>query len=64
MGGSGGFGNHEYLDDRMPNPQQMAEWGEASQFLQDGLEALSPELKEAIILRDLEEMTYQEISDY
>ena len=36
---------------------------EAAQFLQDGLQALSPELKEAIILRDLEGMAYQEISE-
>ncbi len=50
-------------DDRTPNPHRAAEQLEASRFLRDGLQALSPELKEAIILRDLEGMAYQEISD-
>jgi RNA polymerase sigma-70 factor (ECF subfamily) len=50
-------------DDKAPNPHRAAEQLEASRFLQDGLQALSPELKEAIILRDLEGMAYQEISD-
>jgi RNA polymerase sigma-70 factor (ECF subfamily) len=50
-------------DTKIPNPQQVVEQMEISQFLQDGLQALSPELKEAIILRDLEGMAYQEIAD-
>ena len=50
-------------DDRIPNPQRAAEQVEAARFLQDGLQALSPELKEAIILRELEGMAYQEIAD-
>ena len=49
-------------DDRTPNPQQRAEQKEACRFLQEGLQALSPELKEAILLRELEGMTYQEIA--
>ena len=49
-------------DTKIPNPQQVVEQMEISQFLQDGLQALSPELKEAIILRDLEGMAYQEIA--
>ncbi len=35
---------------------------EASEMLQAGLRRLSPELREAVILRDLEEMEYKEIS--
>ncbi|MFM2124045.1 MAG: hypothetical protein RL328_496, partial [Acidobacteriota bacterium] len=35
---------------------------EASEFLQAGLRRLSPELREAVILRDLEEMEYKEIA--
>ena len=35
---------------------------EASEFLQAGLKRLSPELREAVILRDLEEMEYKEIA--
>jgi len=50
-------------DERTPNPHRAAEQLEAASFLQEGLQALSPELKEAIILRDLEGMAYQEIAD-
>jgi RNA polymerase sigma-70 factor (ECF subfamily) len=50
-------------DNKLPNPHRAAEQLEASRFLQDGLQALSPELKEAIILRDLEGMAYQEIAE-
>jgi len=35
---------------------------EASEVLQAGLRKLSPELREAVILRDLEEMEYKEIA--
>ena len=35
---------------------------EASEILQAGLQKLSPELREAVILRDLEEMEYREIA--
>ncbi len=50
-------------DNKIPNPHRVAEQTEASQFLQNGLQALSPELKEAIILRDLEGIAYSEISE-
>jgi RNA polymerase sigma-70 factor (ECF subfamily) len=50
-------------DDKLPNPHRAVEQLEASRFLRDGLQALSPELKEAIILRDLEGMAYQEIAE-
>lgn len=36
---------------------------EASEILQGGLEKLSPELRETLILRDLEELEYREIAD-
>lgn len=36
---------------------------EASEMLQAGLKRLSPELREAVILRDLEEMEYREIAE-
>jgi RNA polymerase sigma-70 factor (ECF subfamily) len=35
---------------------------EASELLQAGLQKLSPELRETVILRDLEEMEYREIA--
>lgn len=36
---------------------------EASQLLQGALQKLSPELRETVILRDIEEMEYREIAD-
>ncbi len=50
-------------DEKQPNPERLVQQSEASRFLRDGLRALSPELKEAVILRDLEGMAYQEIAD-
>ena len=35
---------------------------EASEILQAGLQKLSPELREAVILRDLQDMEYREIA--
>jgi RNA polymerase sigma-70 factor (ECF subfamily) len=35
---------------------------EASEVLQHGLEKLSPELRETVILRDIEELEYREIA--
>jgi RNA polymerase sigma-70 factor (ECF subfamily) len=35
---------------------------EASELLQGALQKLSPELREAVILRDLEELEYREIA--
>lgn len=62
MGGTEELETMNLADERMQTPQRAAEQKEASQFLQDGLQSLSPELKEAIILRDLEGMAYQEIA--
>jgi RNA polymerase sigma-70 factor (ECF subfamily) len=36
---------------------------EASELLQGALQRLSPELRETVILRDLEEMEYKEIAE-
>lgn len=50
-------------DDKAPNPQQMVEMDEAARFLWNGLNSLSPELKEALVLRDLEGLAYREIAE-
>ncbi len=50
-------------DEKVPNPERTVERDEAARFLREGLEALSPELKEAIILRDIEGMAYLEIAE-
>ena len=62
-GGSEELETMNLKDEKVPNPQRAAEQTEASKFLQDGLQSLSPELKEAIVLRDLEGMAYQDIAD-
>jgi RNA polymerase sigma-70 factor (ECF subfamily) len=63
VGGSEELESMNLQDDTLPNPHRAAEQSEAARFLKQGLRALSPELKEAIILRDLEGMAYQEIAD-
>jgi RNA polymerase sigma-70 factor (ECF subfamily) len=63
MDGSEELEGTNLQDDKIPNPQRAAEQTEAARFLHEGLQALSPELKEAIILRDIEGMPYQEIAD-
>ena len=63
VGGSEELETMNVKDDKNPNPQRSAEQLEAARFLMDGLQALAPELKEAVILRDLEGMAYQEMAD-
>src|SRR5581483_7882185 len=43
-------------------PDQMLAGREASDLLQAALQGLSPDLREAVILRDLQEMEYREIA--
>jgi len=50
-------------DETAPNPLKTFERREAARFLMDGIQSLSLELKEAVILRDLEGMAYHEIAD-
>jgi len=49
-------------DENTPSPHRMVEQSEAARFVREGLEKLSPELKEAVILRDIEGMAYQDIA--
>ena len=62
-GGSDELETMALEDDKVPSPLRSVEQSEATKFLQEGLRALSPELKEAVILRDLEGMAYQEIAE-
>jgi RNA polymerase sigma-70 factor (ECF subfamily) len=62
-GGSEELETMKIKDTKVLSPQRVAEQSEAAAFLQDGLQSLSPELKEAIILRDLEGMAYHEMAD-
>jgi len=45
----------------MRSPDKIAEAGELSAQIQEGLAQLSPELREAVILRDLQGLEYAEI---
>jgi len=49
-------------DEKTPSPHRIVEQSESARYLREALQKLSPELKEAIILRDLEGMAYQEIA--
>ncbi len=62
-GGSEELETLNLKDDTVPNPHRAAEQTEAARFLSEGLQSLPPELKEAVILRDLEGMPYQEMAD-
>jgi RNA polymerase sigma-70 factor (ECF subfamily) len=44
-------------------PDQALAGREASEILQATLQKLSPDLREAVILRDLQEMEYREIAE-
>lgn len=63
VGGSEELETMNVKDDKAPNPHRAAEQLDAARFLMDGMQALAPELKEAVILRDLEGMAYQEMAD-
>lgn len=62
-GGSEELETINITDERIPSPQRAAEQVEASRFLQDGIQSLSPELKEAIVLRELEGMSYSDMAE-
>jgi RNA polymerase sigma-70 factor (ECF subfamily) len=62
----------ESLEDQLPLLEEQSAAGartdgllagrEASELLQEALQKLSPELRETVILRDIEEMEYREIA--
>jgi RNA polymerase sigma-70 factor, ECF subfamily len=44
------------------SPAERVEWRERKELLQAGLDRLSPDMREAVILRDLQDLDYQEIA--
>ena len=54
---------HERLADAGPGPQKGVEQAERQKLIQGALQKLSPELREAVILRDLQDMDYREIAE-
>jgi RNA polymerase sigma-70 factor (ECF subfamily) len=52
----------ERIPDRGPSPDAEVQSREAGQAVHQALQKLSPELREAVILRDLQDMDYREIA--
>ena len=50
-------------DTSRPSPDEQVRSREAGQAVHEALQKLSPELREAVILRDLQDMDYKEIAD-
>lgn len=53
---------HERLADSGAGPQSRIEQAEKQELIHQALQKLSPELREAVILRDLQDMDYREIA--
>ncbi|MBV8206420.1 MAG: sigma-70 family RNA polymerase sigma factor [Acidobacteria bacterium] len=52
----------EQLASPQPGPDRQVESGERQAMVQAALQKLSPELREAVILRDLQDLDYREIA--
>ena len=50
------------IPDKGPSPDTKVQSREAKEAVQEALQRLSPELREAVILRDLQDMDYKEIA--
>ena len=61
-GGSSELESMHIPDEKVASPHRTVEQTEASRILHRALRALSPDIREAIILRDLEGMNYHEMA--
>jgi RNA polymerase sigma-70 factor (ECF subfamily) len=52
----------ERIPDKGPGPDTKVQTREAKEAVQEALQRLSPELREAVILRDLQDMDYKDIA--
>jgi RNA polymerase sigma-70 factor (ECF subfamily) len=52
----------EQIPDKGPAPDSKVQSRETGEVVQEALQKLSPELREAVILRDLQDMDYKEIA--
>ena len=52
----------EQLEDQGSSPEQRVQSQETQKMVQAALQKLSPELREAVILRDLQDLDYKEIA--
>jgi len=64
LGAGRELGNLQMKDDQSLLPDRSVEGAEVSQAIMTGLQSLRAELKEAVVLRYLEGMTYQEMAEY
>lgn len=64
FGGSYELESLKLKDEQCPPPDRSLEGTENSEALMTGLQSLQEDLKEAVVLRYLEGMTYQEIAAY
>ena len=53
----------DQIQDEKPRPDAAVETQQKQKMVQEALKKLSPELREAVILRDLQDMDYREIAD-
>ena len=51
------------IPDGAASPQEVAERSELRQQIEDGLSALSPEHRQVLVLREMHQLTYDEIAD-
>ena len=51
------------IPDPAPTPEKAAEGKELRQQIEDGLRALSPEHREVLLLREIQQLSYDEIAD-
>lgn len=50
------------IEDKGPSPDTHVRAGEAQSAVHEALQKLSPELREAVILRDLQDLSYSEVA--
>ena len=60
---SPGLSLQDTIADSGSSPFELALSGEALTFIEEALKALSPTFREAVVLRDIEELSYEEIAD-
>lgn len=63
---AGETGDRSYNDtlaDRGPSPYDSAAGAETSAFIEQALARMNPAFRAAVVLRDIEEMSYEEIAD-
>lgn len=55
--------NHLDVPDHAASPQAAAERAELRQQIEDGLQALTPEHREVLVLREMHQLSYDEIAE-